>query len=113
MLRFLGRKALEAIGQEPRRGGGAGFISMDEPEHGPKRKAVSPTLAPFAITGFSGAIVICVSLSPPLKAPQLTKNPHDMATLIVPITRAAGQILIDGPIGESGEDDLRTNQQEL
>src|SRR5579872_497174 len=40
------RKALEAIGQEPRRGGGAGFISMDEPEHGPKRKAVSPTLAP-------------------------------------------------------------------
>jgi cytochrome P450 len=40
------RKALEAMGQEPRRGGGAGFISMDEPEHGPKRKAVSPTLAP-------------------------------------------------------------------
>ena len=41
------RKALEAMGQEPRRGGGAGFISMDEPEHGPEScKAVSPTLAP-------------------------------------------------------------------
>ncbi|MBS0411598.1 MAG: cytochrome P450, partial [Proteobacteria bacterium] len=38
--------ALRAIGQEPRRGGGAGFITMDEPEHGPARKAVSPTLAP-------------------------------------------------------------------
>jgi cytochrome P450 len=40
------RKAFEAMGIEPRRNGGAGFISMDEPEHGPKRKAVSPTLAP-------------------------------------------------------------------
>ena len=38
------RKAMEeqeavfkAMGREPRRGGGAGFITMDEPEHGPKR----------------------------------------------------------------------------
>ncbi len=29
-----------------RRRGGAGFITMDEPDHGPRRKAVSPTLAP-------------------------------------------------------------------
>ena len=29
-----------------RRRGGAGFITMDEPEHGPARKAVSPTVAP-------------------------------------------------------------------
>ncbi|HEX4182369.1 MAG TPA: cytochrome P450, partial [Caulobacteraceae bacterium] len=40
------RKAMEAMGVEPRRAGGAGFITMDEPEHGPARKAVSPTLAP-------------------------------------------------------------------
>jgi cytochrome P450 len=43
------RKAMEAMGVEPRRGGGAGFITMDEPEHGPARKAVSPTLAPANI----------------------------------------------------------------
>ncbi len=43
------RKAMEAMGIEPRRGGGAGFITMDEPEHGPQRKAVSPTLAPANI----------------------------------------------------------------
>jgi cytochrome P450 len=43
------RKAMEAMGVEPRRGGGAGFITMDEPEHGPKRKAVSPTVAPANI----------------------------------------------------------------
>src|SRR5580693_8582312 len=29
-----------------RRRGGAGFITMDEPEHSQARKAVSPTLAP-------------------------------------------------------------------
>ena len=29
-----------------RRRGNAGFITMDEPDHGPARKAVSPTLAP-------------------------------------------------------------------
>jgi len=38
--------ALKAIGQEPRRRGGAGFITMDEPEHSVHRKAVSPTVAP-------------------------------------------------------------------
>jgi cytochrome P450 len=41
--------ALRAIGQEPRRRGGAGFISMDEPEHSVHRKAVSPTVAPANI----------------------------------------------------------------
>jgi cytochrome P450 len=30
----------------PRRRSGAGFITMDPPDHGPRRKAVSPTLAP-------------------------------------------------------------------
>ena len=43
------QKAMEAMGQEPRRRGGAGFITMDEPDHGPARKAVSPTLAPANI----------------------------------------------------------------
>ena len=37
-------KAFAAMGREPRRRGGAGFISMDEPEHGVHRKAVSPTV---------------------------------------------------------------------
>src|SRR5579863_63602 len=36
--------------EEPERRGGAGFITMDEPEHTPSRKAVSPTLAPSNIT---------------------------------------------------------------
>ena len=40
------RKIMEQLGREPRRNGGAGFITMDEPDHGPARKAVSPTLAP-------------------------------------------------------------------
>ena len=39
-------KAMIAMGQEPRRRGGAGFITMDEPEHSVHRKAVSPTVAP-------------------------------------------------------------------
>src|SRR3569833_1288674 len=42
--------AMRAIGQEPRgRRGGAGFITMDEPEHSVGRKAVSPTVAPANI----------------------------------------------------------------
>ena len=44
--------ALKAMGQEPRRGG-AGFITMDEPEHSVHRKAVSPTVAPANITKMS------------------------------------------------------------
>jgi cytochrome P450 len=41
------QKIMEQMGRgnEARRGG-AGFITMDEPDHGPARKAVSPTLAP-------------------------------------------------------------------
>ncbi|QUD89146.1 cytochrome P450 [Phenylobacterium montanum] len=39
-------KALRAMGQEPRKRGSAGFITMDEPEHSVHRKAVSPTVAP-------------------------------------------------------------------
>ncbi len=42
-------KALIAMGREPRRSGGAGFITMDEPEHSVHRKAVSPTVAPANI----------------------------------------------------------------
>ncbi len=45
--------ALRAIGQEPRRRGGAGFITMDEPEHSVHRKAVSPTVAPANIQKMS------------------------------------------------------------
>ena len=41
--------ALKAMGREPRRRGGAGFITMDEPEHSVHRKAVSPTVAPANI----------------------------------------------------------------
>ncbi len=44
--------ALKAMGQEPRRGG-AGFITMDEPEHSVHRKAVSPTVAPTNIINMS------------------------------------------------------------
>jgi len=42
---------LEAIKEQEkvmgqRRRGGAGFITMDEPDHGPRRQAVTPTVAP-------------------------------------------------------------------
>ncbi len=40
------------MGDEPRRRG-AGFISMDEPDHAPRRKAVSPTLAPANLAKMS------------------------------------------------------------
>ena len=39
--------------ETPQRRGGAGFITMDEPEHTPARKAVSPTLKPSNITNMS------------------------------------------------------------
>jgi len=45
--------ALRAMGREPRRGGGAGFITMDEPDHGVHRKAVTPTVAPGNIAKMS------------------------------------------------------------
>jgi cytochrome P450 len=45
--------ALRAMGREPRRGGGAGFITMDEPDHSVHRKAVSPTVAPANIAQMS------------------------------------------------------------
>jgi cytochrome P450 len=41
-------KVFAAMGR-PRRRGGAGFITMDEPEHSVHRKAVSPTVAPANI----------------------------------------------------------------
>jgi cytochrome P450 len=42
-------KVMAAMGRAPRRGG-AGFITMDEPDHSVHRKAVSPTMAPGNIT---------------------------------------------------------------
>jgi len=47
---------MRAIGQEPRRRGGAGFITMDEPEHSVHRKAVSPTVAPANIANMSPVV---------------------------------------------------------
>src|SRR6185503_10950419 len=46
---------LAAMGQQPRRGG-AGFITMDEPEHTVHRKAVSPTLAPANIANMAPVV---------------------------------------------------------
>jgi len=48
-------KAFAAMGRE-RRKGGAGFISMDEPEHSVHRKAVSPTVAPANIAAMSPVV---------------------------------------------------------
>jgi len=45
-------KIFAAMGR-PRRKGGAGFITMDEPEHSVHRKAVSPTVAPANIAKMS------------------------------------------------------------
>ncbi|HEX4199822.1 MAG TPA: cytochrome P450 [Caulobacteraceae bacterium] len=42
--------------EAPQRRGGAGFITMDEPEHTPARKAVSPTLAPSNIASMSPVV---------------------------------------------------------
>ncbi len=49
-------KALIAMGREPRRSGGAGFITMDEPEHSVHRKAVSPTVAPANIASMAPVV---------------------------------------------------------
>jgi cytochrome P450 len=49
-------KALKAMGIEPRRRGGAGFITMDEPEHSVHRKAVSPTVAPANLAKMSSIV---------------------------------------------------------
>ena len=39
-----------------RRRGSSGFIGMDEPDHGPKRKAVSPTLAPSNLASMAPVV---------------------------------------------------------
>ena len=49
-------EAMRAMGREPDRRGGAGFITMDEPEHSVQRKAVSPTLAPSNIAAMSPVV---------------------------------------------------------
>ena len=43
----------KALGEDRPRRAGAGFITMDEPDHGRQRKAVSPTVAPGNITKMS------------------------------------------------------------
>ena len=48
-------KVLEAMGR-PRRRAGAGFITMDEPEHTVHRKAVSPTVAPANIASMAPVV---------------------------------------------------------
>jgi len=48
-------KAFAEMGRERRRGG-AGFITMDEPEHGVHRKAVSPTVAPGNIANMAPVV---------------------------------------------------------
>jgi len=45
-LKLPGERTKEEQIEAARRGEGASFIGLDEPHHGPKRKAVSPTLAP-------------------------------------------------------------------
>ena len=54
----IGLANLEAVKEQEkimgqRRRGNAGFISMDEPDHSPARKAVSPTLAPSNLQALS------------------------------------------------------------
>jgi cytochrome P450 len=48
-------KVFAAMGR-PRRRGGAGFITMDEPEHTVHRKAVSPTVAPANIAAMAPVV---------------------------------------------------------
>jgi cytochrome P450 len=48
-------KAMAELGRTPRRGG-AGFITMDEPEHSLHRKAVSPTVAPSNIANMAPVV---------------------------------------------------------
>ena len=71
-LKLPGERTKEEQIEAARRGEGASFIGLDEPHHGPKRKAVSPTLAPANIA------------------------------LMAPVVRGrAGQILDALPIGET------------
>ncbi|MBT9470185.1 MAG: cytochrome P450 [Phenylobacterium sp.] len=42
------------MGKRPK--GGIGFITMDEPEHGPARKAVTPTMAPANLQAMAGQV---------------------------------------------------------
>ena len=71
-LKLPGERTKEEQIEAARRGEGASFIGLDEPHHGPKRKAVSPTLAPANIA------------------------------LMAPLVRErAGQILDALPIGET------------
>jgi cytochrome P450 len=71
-LKLPGERTKEEQIEAARRGEGSSFINLDEPHHGPKRKAVSPTLAPANIA------------------------------LMAPVVRErAGQILDALPIGET------------
>ena len=73
----IGLPNLQALAEQekimgPRRRGGAGFITMDEPEHAVHRKAVTPTVAP-----------------------------HNIANMAPVVRERAGQILDSLPIGEA------------
>jgi cytochrome P450 len=71
-LKLPGERTKEEQIEAARRGEGSSFINLDEPHHSPKRKAVSPTLAPANIA------------------------------LMAPVVRErAGQILDSLPIGET------------
>jgi len=50
------RKVMEQMNMERPRRGNAGFITMDEPDHTPARKAVTPTLAPANIAKMSPVV---------------------------------------------------------
>ena len=52
MEKVMGGRSAEMQREAARRGEGS-FIGLDEPHHGPKRKAVSPTLAPANIAKMS------------------------------------------------------------
>ena len=52
MEKVMGGRSAEMQREAAKRGDGS-FIGLDEPHHGPKRKAVSPTLAPANIINMS------------------------------------------------------------
>jgi cytochrome P450 len=55
-LKLPGERTKEEQIEAARRGEGSSFINLDEPHHTPKRKAVSPTLAPANIALMAPAV---------------------------------------------------------
>jgi cytochrome P450 len=80
-------KAFAELGVQRRRGG-AGFITMDEPEHSTHRKAVSPTVAPSNIAKMSpivreraGAILDSLPIGEPFDWVELVSKELTAMTL--------------------------------